>query len=166
MNIRDVTPGDAAAVARIYAPVVTDTAISFELEPPDAEEMAARIRRITGTHVWLVAETEDGIAGYAYGTPHRARAAYRFSAETAVYVDGTQRKRGVGKALYTELFPRLAERGFFQAFAGVALPNDASVALHRSVGFERIGVFPTIGFKFGQWHDVEWFHRRLREGTP
>ncbi|NNE43374.1 MAG: N-acetyltransferase [Gemmatimonadetes bacterium] len=164
--IRAATRADAAAVAEIYRPIVTDTPISFELEPPGAAEMAERIENVSETHVWLVAEADGGLAGYAYGTAHRARPAYRFATETAVYISAAHRGRGIARQLYDALFPRLAARGYYNAYAGVVVPNDASEALHRAVGFKRIGVFPAVGYKFGEWHDVSWWHRKLRNDSP
>ena len=140
------------------------TAISFELVPPTAEEFARRIRKVLdGGWAWLVAESEGKCVGYAYGSVHRERPAYRWSVETTVYVHDDYQRRGIARQLYTALFPVLADKGFCNAFAGVALPNDASVGLHRSVGFEPIGTFRGVGRKFGRWYDVAWFQRRLRD---
>ncbi|HEY4353773.1 MAG TPA: GNAT family N-acetyltransferase, partial [Paraburkholderia sp.] len=122
--------------------------------------------RYAAQWAWLVAEHHDRIIGYAYGSPHRERAAYRWSAETSAYVDAAVQRNGVGKALYRALFEALAAKGYCQAFAGMTLPNEASAALHRSVGFTPIGVFRAIGYKFGTWHDVAWMQRRLRDGSP
>ncbi len=148
----------------IYAPYVERTAISFELVPPTVEEFARRIRKVLdGGWAWLVAESERRCVAYAYGSVHRERPAYRWSVETTVYVQDDFQRRGIARELYAALFPVLAEKGFCNAFAGVALPNDASVGLHRSVGFEPIGTFRAVGRKFGRWHDVAWFQRRLRD---
>lgn len=164
--IRRGTRADAPGVGSIYTPVVTDTAISFETMPPNEAELAQRIEHCNRTHAWLVAEAGGPLAGYAYGTAHRAREAYRFSVETSVYVHPAHQGRGVGAALYARLFQELAELGYFHAFAAVTLPNDASTRLHASVGFRRIGTFPRVGFKFGRWHDVSWWHKMLRHGKP
>lgn len=161
--IRPALPADAAAMLAIYAPVVRDTAISFEETPPTREEFEARVRKVSDRWAWLVAERGGRVIGYAYGSQHRERAAYRFSTETTAYIAADARGQGVGRRLYEALFPVLASRGYCQAFAGVALPNPGSVALHRAVGFEPIGVFPKVGWKFGRWHDVAWFSRGLRE---
>ena len=162
---RDATEADAAAIQAIYAPIVTDTVISFETEAPSVEEMARRIRVVTERHPWLVAvdpSAGDLVAGYAYATGHRERAAYGWSVDVSVYIAGSHRGRGVGKQLYHALFERLAALGYVNAFAGVALPNEASVALHTSVGFEPVGVYRHVGFKLGAWHDAAWFQRLLR----
>ncbi|HKF82622.1 MAG TPA: GNAT family N-acetyltransferase [Solirubrobacterales bacterium] len=169
-RIRDADPArDAAACAAIYAPHVEGSSVSFEERAPDATEMAARIERCGTSHAWLVAEREGEVIGYAYATAFNERPAYRWSASVSVYVAGAARGAGVGRALYEDLFDRLRERGFRMACAGITLPNEASVGLHESLGFERIGVNRDIGWKHGAWRDVGWFQLRLapaREGPP
>lgn len=160
-TIRDADPGDGAVCARIYAPYVTDTAISFELEPPSAEQMADRIATAVRTHAWLVLEEDGEVIGYAYASPFKARLAYRWSCEVSVYMARERRGAGGGRALYEALFARLAQRGFHTAVAGMTLPNDASVALHRALGFEPVGTYRRIGWKNGAWHDVAWMQRSL-----
>lgn len=150
----------------IYAPIVERTAISFELEVPSLAEFEERIRRCSAQWVWLVAELHGRVAGYAYGSSHRERAAYRWSTETTAYVSPEFRRQGVATALYRGLLPALAALGYCNAYAGVALPNPASVALHERVGFRCIGTFPAVGHKFNQWHDVQWFHSPLRTDPP
>jgi phosphinothricin acetyltransferase len=152
---------DAQACARVYAPYVSDSVISFEERPPSGEEMAARMR---AAHEWLVAEEDGAVVGYAYGSPHHVRAAYRWAADVAVYIDAERHRAGVGRALYTELFERLRERGFWMLCAGITLPNDASSGLHRAMGFIPVGTYRRIGWKFGAWHDVEWLQLDLRPG--
>ena len=149
---------DAAACAAIYAPYVADTAITFETEAPGSEEMRARI---AAAHVWLVGENAGRIIGYAYGGEHKSRAAYRWSCEVSVYLERGLRRTGAGRALYQALFDRLVARGLRMAVAGITLPNDASVGLHRSLGFEPIGVFRRIGWKRGAWLDVARMQRAL-----
>jgi phosphinothricin acetyltransferase len=167
MLIRPANPArDAEAIANIYAPYVTAAAISFEYEAPTATEMAGRIERLTKTHAWLVAEDGGEILGYAYGCPHRERAAYQWATEVSVYVDPRQQRRGAGRALYEALFVLLAEQGYRIALGGIALPNDASVALHRACGFERVGVYRGIGFKQDAWWDVEWWQLDLESKLP
>lgn len=166
LELRPADPGrDAAACAAIYEPYVRDTAISFEDQPPDAEQIAERIERF---HQWLVAESSGEIVGYAYGCPHRERAAYRWATDVSVYVGREHHRRGIGRALYGELLTRLAAQGFYIACAGVTLPNDASVALHQSLGFTPVGVYRRIGYKLGRWWDVGWWQLSLREpdGSP
>ena len=162
MLIRHADPArDAAACAAIYAPFVNDTVISFEDQAPTMAEMAVRIERLTQTHAWLVAEDGGQILGYAYGCPHRERAAYRWATEVSVYIDPRHQRQGAGTALYKALFGQLAERGYRIALAGIALPNDASVALHESLGFVPLGIYRRIGFKFGAWWDVGWWQLEL-----
>jgi len=159
---------DASRIAEIYRPAVTERATSFELEPPDAAEMGARITKTLQRFPWLVDDDAGRIIGYAYAGPHRTRAAYRWSVEVSAYVADDMQRRGVGRALYEALFRVLVLQGYRTACAGITLPNAASEGFHRSVGFEPVGVFRGIGFKFGTWHDVEWLERPLvpRDATP
>lgn len=161
--IRSATTADAAALLAIYRPFVESTTVSFEATPPTVEEFAGRIAKSIAGWAWLVAEADGECLGYAYATSLRERAAYRWAAETAAYVRADQYRRGIGRALYHELFAVLKARGFCNAFAGVALPNDASLGLHTSLGFEPIGVFRRVGFKFDRWCDVAWFQRVLTD---
>ncbi|GAB3506152.1 GNAT family N-acetyltransferase [Amycolatopsis cihanbeyliensis] len=160
-KIRDASARDAEACAAIYAPYVTDTAISFESEPPSVAEMAERIAAATRTHAWLVLEHAGTIVGYAYGGPFKSRAAYRWSCEVSVYLDAGRRRAGGGRALYRALLDRLAERGFRTAVAGMTLPNEASTGLHHAMGFEPVGTCRRIGWKHGAWRDVAWMQRSL-----
>jgi L-amino acid N-acyltransferase YncA len=166
MEIRPATEADVGAMLAIYSPIVRATAISFELTPPSLEEFKERIRKASDRWACYVAEEGSAVLGYAYRSSHRDREAYRWSTETTAYVAAEARGRGVGKALYDELLPALAARGYCNAYAGVAIPNDASVALHQRVGFQLVGTFPAVGRKFGQWRDVAWFHRQLRQLPP
>lgn len=159
LDIRTARSDDAGAILAIYAPLVTDSIISFETDVPSIEEMEGRIRNTLKTHPYLVAEHQGRLAGFAYAGPHRMRNAYRLSVDVTVYVAEAARAKGVGKALYSVLFERLGGAGYHAAFAGIALPNPASEALHRSVGFEPVGTYKEVGFKFGTWHDVRWWQR-------
>ena len=162
MLIRHADPDrDAAACAAIYAPFVRDTVISLEEDPPEAAELARRIERISRTHPWLVAEEAGEMSGFAYGSLHRERAAYRWAVDVTVYVDPSYHRRGIGRALYTALFKLLAQQGYHMACAGVTLPNQASVGLHESLGFVPVGVYRRIDFKFGAWWDVGWWQLQL-----
>lgn len=167
MLIRDVDPAaDAAACAAIYAPFVADTSVSFEEQAPDAAHMAERMASTIRTHPWVVAEIDDEVAGYAYASSHRVRAAYRWTADVGIYVGAGHRGRGVGRALYRVLLELLARQGFHTACAGITLPNPASVALHEAVGFAPVGVYRQIGYKAGAWHDVSWWQCRLTQPGP
>lgn len=163
-RVRAASPQDAGACAAIYAPYVSETAVSFELEPPGEPEMAERIAASTRTHAWLVLEDAGAVVGYAYGAPFHRRAAYRWSCEVSVYVQMGRRRTGAGRALYEALLARLAERGYRTAVAGMTLPNEASEGLHRALGFEDVGTYRNIGFKLGGWHDVKWTQLALAEG--
>jgi L-amino acid N-acyltransferase YncA len=166
MLVRDAAEaGDAAACAAIYAPYVRDTSITFEYDPPSEREMASRIAASRESHAWLVAEDEGVVVGYAYGGPFKARAAYRWSCEVSVYIALDRRRTGAGRALYEELFTRLAARGYVTACAGITLPNDASEAMHKALGFEPVGTYRRIGWKHNTWHDVTWTQRPLTQ-TP
>jgi L-amino acid N-acyltransferase YncA len=165
-KIRTARSDDGAALAAIYRPYVLDTAISFEDVPPTPMEMSARIEATLKTCPFLVVEDDDGVLGYAYAGPHRARPAYRWSVDVTVYAAPDMHRRGLGRALYTELLDRLTRQGFHAAFAGIALPNEKSVGLHEALGFEPLGAYREVGFKFGKWHDVGWWRRALNTGLP
>jgi phosphinothricin acetyltransferase len=139
---------------------VRDTWISFELEPPTPDEMARRIADYGASHGWLVAEEGGRIAGYVYGSPHRNRAAYASSCDVAVYVDPAFARQGIGRALYGALLPLLGLR-YHAAFAGIALPNEASICLHEAMGFTPVGIYREVGKKLGGWRDVGWWQRLL-----
>lgn len=166
MNIRLATPADAEDIQAIYAPIVANTSISFELEPPTIDEMRERITKTMAQLPWLVSVDDAGrVQGYVYASKHRERAAYQWSVDVTAYVREDARGKGLGKALYAELRRQLVELGYFQAFAGIALPNEASVALHESVGFKPIGVYRNVGHKHGTWRDVGWWQLELQAPT-
>ncbi len=161
--IRVAAPTDALAIADIYTPIVRDTAISFELEPPSAQEVGARISATLRTLPWLVSLDELGsVSGYVYASKHRERPAYQWSVDVTAYVRADCRRQGVGQQLYGRLFEELVRLGYFQAFAGIALPNEGSIGLHESLGFEPIGVYRRVGFKHGAWRDVGWWQKELQ----
>jgi phosphinothricin acetyltransferase len=155
--IRPVTVADAAAICDIYNGYVRDTVITFEEAPVTPAEMARRIEDFTARFPWLVAEGEGAIVGYAYATPWRVRSAYRFSVETTVYVAPVHHGRGIGGSLYRELLEGLRKLEVHCAVACIALPNEASVALHEKLGFKKIGQFVEIGYKLGRWVDVGYW---------
>src|SRR4051794_18857885 len=155
---------DGAACAAVYAPYVEGSIVSFEEVAPDGAEMTRRIAATTREFPWLVAERDGEVAGYAYGSRHRDRAAYRWAADVAVYLDARHHGRGIGRALLTELVSQLRDQGLRWACAGIALPNDASVGLHESLGFELVGIYREIGFKAGAWHDVGWWALDMAPG--
>lgn len=166
IHIRLATSADAPAVLAIYAPVVLETAVSFEWIPPDARAMEVRIDATLQRLPWLVALAEGDspspqIVGYAYATPHRSRAAYQWAVEVSVYVATNARRCGVARTLYGSLFRLLQKQHYRTAYAVIALPNAPSLRLHEVLEFERVGVFPAAGFKHGRWHDVLWMRRQL-----
>ena len=161
-RIRLATEDDAADCLAIYGPVVLDTAISFELEPPSLEEMRQRIRSILERTPWLVVEDGAAVGGYAYAGPFRARPAYQWTTEVTVYVHPGHQGKGVGKALYTALLSALRPAGYRSVVGGITLPNPASAALHEAFGFRSVGAFKAAGFKFGRWHDVGFWQLELR----
>lgn len=163
--LRPARPDDANAVAAIYAPIVRDTPISFEIDPPSSEEIQRRIQGLREVHPWIVCCEGAAVLGYAYASRHHERAAYRWSVDVSVYVDAAQRGRSAGAGLYHALLEILRLQGFRRVYAGITLPNPASVGLHESVGFTQVGVYRSVGFKFGAWHDVGWWERGLGELT-
>jgi phosphinothricin acetyltransferase len=164
-TFRPATPQDAAGILAIYAPIVRDTAISFEVEPPTVPEMQQRISQTLQKLPWLVCECQGDILGYVYASPHRARAAYQWSVDVSVYVHADLHRSGIGRGLYTALFSLLYRQGFYNLYAGITLPNDGSVGLHEALGFQPVGIYRSVGFKFGIWHDVGWWHLPLRSGS-
>lgn len=159
--IRRATADDAGAIAAIYRPFVESTPISFEIVPPGESDMRRRMTDTTASYPWLVYESDGRVIGYAYASAHAPRAAYRWSVDTAIYVDTERHRRGVGRQLYDALFPLLVAQGFVNAYAGITLPNTASVGLHQAVGFRPVGVYHNVGYKMGAWH-VGWWELTLQ----
>lgn len=168
IRIRLALETDAEVLATVYSPFVEQTAISFETNPPGRDEMRRRIVETTAAYPWLVCEVEGEVVGYAYATQHRARAAYRWSVDTSAYIGAAHHRRGIGRGLYASLFDVLRAQGFFSAYAGITLPNVASVGLHEAVGFEKLGIYESVGYKLEKWHDVGWWQLVLqaRSETP
>lgn len=160
--IRLACAADAPAIRAIYAPLVARTPITFETQAPSVAEMRRRIAGLAGRMPWLVCARDGRRLGYAYASAHRERAGYRWSVDVSVYVAARARRHGVGRALYTSLLQILALQGFVNAYAGITLPNRASVRLHEAMGFRPIGIYRRVGHKLGAWHDVGWWSRTLR----
>ena len=160
--VRPASEADAGSISALYAAVVTGTAISFEETPPDGAEIARRMLSRPRLP-WLVAERDGHVIGYAYASQHRLRPAYRWSADCSVYVEPAHHVQGVGRLLYGELIPAVAGLGYRSLYAGIALPNPASVRLHEAMGFSLVGVFRDVGYKLGAWRDVGWWQRELSE---
>jgi len=165
-RIRLAAARDAAPIHGIYAPIVGGTFISFELEAPSVAEIERRIRDTLRKFPWLVCEDGDDLLGYAYACEHRERAAYQWAVDVSCYVHERARRRGIGRSLYAALFRVLALQGFTNAFAGIALPNAASVGMHAAAGFEPLGHYRDVGYKLGAWHDTVWMQRRLAPPPP
>jgi phosphinothricin acetyltransferase len=167
ITLRAASPADAGAIAAIYAPHVVDGTASFETDPPDLYAMLARMAASQGLYPWIVAAAGGEVVGFAYAAAFHPREAYRWCAETTVYVaDGAQR-RGVGRRLYGALIDTLRAQGFTQAVARIALPGEASVVLHQACGFAPVGVQHAVGYKHGRWIDVGLWQRALAEpATP
>ena len=162
--IRFASPHDAADIESIYAPIVRDTFISFETEPPSISELRFRIEKTLDMFPWLVADDGHGrVLGYAYASRHRERLAYQWSVDVSCYMHADARGQGTGKRLYAKLLKILTRQGFHAAFAGIALPNEASVRLHEAVGFQPLGVYREVGYKLGAWRDTGWWQCRLNE---
>lgn len=160
--IRAALAADAAALCSIYNRYVAETAVTFEEEPVSSDEMARRIANVLSASLpWLVAERGAEVVGYAYAAPWRARPAYRHSVEITAYVARRHAGRGVGTRLYGQLLPALRSRGVHAAIGGIALPNDASVALHEKFGLRKVAHFEQVGFKFDRWIDVGYWQRIL-----
>jgi L-amino acid N-acyltransferase YncA len=170
VRIRDTTAADVEAIADIYRTYVDESAVSFEEVAPDAGEILRRMHAAPRLP-WLTADSDGGLLGYAYSSMHRQRAGYRWSVDCSVYLKAGEGGRGIGRLLYTELLTLLRGLGYYRAYAGIALPNDASVGLHEAMGFVPVGVYEGVGFTQGAWHDVGWWQLSLRpagvgDGAP
>ncbi len=158
-EIRDATIADAQAILEIYGPMVAATPVSFEEVILNQADIEARIQ---DSHLWLVVEDVEEVVVYAYAARFHPRAAYRWSAEVSVYLSEKSRGRGVGRRLMSEVLTRLQALGYVNAFAGVTLPNPASVRLFESLGFEQIALQNQAGYKLGAWHDVGWWQLQVQ----
>ena len=162
MDLRDATAEDAGAIAAIYNPYVVGTRVTFDTDPLSADDMRARIADARAADLpWLVATEAGGIVGYAHASRWKGRWAYRYSVESTVYLEASRTRRGMGRVLYAALVDRLRERGIHAVIGGIALPNDASVALHERLGFEKVAHFRQVGFKLDRWVDVGYWQLLL-----
>jgi L-amino acid N-acyltransferase YncA len=164
---RPATVEDIAAITAIYRPAVLHGTASFELEPPDEDEMRRRFEAITKAgYPYLVAEASGRIAGYGYATAYRERPAYRYSVEDSIYVAPDAHRRGVGRALLAALIATCTERGFRQMIAVIGDSGQhASIGLHRALGFTVSGTLRAVGFKHGRWLDTVLMQRPLGAGN-
>ena len=160
-HLRLATPADAAEILEIYAPYVENTSVSFEYPVPTLDTFTARIAEVCAEYPYLVAVKDGGIVGYAYAHRHKERAAYGWNAELSVYLRPEVQGRGLGKMLYRALMAILVRQNVQTVYACVTMPNDKSVALHTSLGFDPAGVWSNAGFKHGRWRDVAWFEKSI-----
>ncbi len=167
-RIRFAKPEDARAILDIYEPYIKNTAITFETELITVEEFQERIARIQAKFPYLVYESEGRIAGYAYATGYRERAAFSWDCEASVYVAGEAHRKGIGTRLYQELFELLKQMGYYNIYAYICYPHDSSVELHRKFGFREVGIFHKTGYKLGRWWDLIVMEKALQdfEGAP
>lgn len=166
-KIRPAKVTDTEQIFAIYAPFIENTCITFETELPSEEAFRQRVEGILSAYPYLVCEFGGIVVGYAYASKHNERAAYRYSANVSVYIEDAFQGKGIGKALYTELFTLMREHGLYTAYAGITVPNEKSVALHTALGFMPVGTFHNAGYKHGSWHDVLWMEKALRNyNTP
>ena len=152
MIIRPVLPSDAKELLAIYAPYVADTTITFEYDIPSISEFTNRIKNISKSFPYLVAEENGKVVGYAYD----------WTCELSIYLDKDARSKKIGSQLYDTLEKELVSQGYVNLLACISLPNDISIAFHKKRGFNQVAHFPKIGFKFEQWHDIVWLQKRLK----
>lgn len=162
-KVRLANEDDSASILEIYAPFITDTVITFEYEVPTVTEFGKRITNIQKKYPWLICEVNGSVVGYAYASQFNERAAYDWSVDFSIYIKHLYHRKNIGKALYFALFELLKLQGYYNAYAGVTLPNIKSESLHQSFGFKSIGVYQNVGYKFGNWHDVKWFELKIQD---
>ena len=161
--IRLATPADSAAILSIYAPFITNTVITFEYDVPSVMDFRQRISSILQKYPWLVCEIDGAIAGYAYASAFHQRAAYNWSVDLSIYIHPLYHGKKIAQALYSALLEMLRLQGYCNAYAGITLPNLKSERLHRSFGFTPVGVYRNVGYKMGQWHDVQWLELKIQD---
>ncbi len=161
MIIRSVQLADAKAIQAIYQPYVTETAITFEVDVPTVLEFERRITKTLARYPYLVAEVDGKVLGYAYASTYYARAAYDWTVELSIYISKEARGQGIGSALYDALEEELKARGYLRFLACIALPNEASIAMHEKRGYVQVAHFPKVGYKFEQWHDIVWMQKTI-----
>ena len=163
--IRVVQDEDVDDILEIYAPIVVNSPWSFEMKVPSRKEFQDRIKKISNTHPFIVAESEGRVIGYAYATRLRQRAAYDPSVETSIYMHDSVHGQGEGRRLYSTLISTLQLLGYAQCFAGATLPNEGSATFHEKMGFTRVGTWPKVGYKFNKWWDVGWWHKEIQPNS-
>lgn len=161
MHIRDFCLDDVAPANELTNHHIRATTVHWSETTASDQEFHDYWRKGASTYPWLCAHVDGCFAGYAKASPWRERAAYRYTVETSVYVADAFHRKGVGRALMVELIARLGAHGFKQAVAGIGLPNDASIRLHESLGFRKVGVFTSVGLKFNTWLDAGFWQLEL-----
>ena len=163
IKIRDVLPEDAERIQEIYSPYVADTVISFEITVPDKSEMKKRIENLlANAFPYIVAENETGtVVGYAYADKFGEREAYRYSFIVSIYLDMEDQSKGIGQKLYDELENRMKKMGVVQVISAITGKNEKSLKFHEKNGFAKIGHFPNVGYKMGEWHDIIWMNKTI-----
>ena len=161
--IRQAKPTDTTEILDIYSPYIRDTSITFETEIPSVADLGKRIQSCLENWPWLVFERNGRIAGYAYASRYRERAAYQWSIECSVYIHNDHHRSGIAKALYISLFSILKAQGFTKVYAVINLPNDPSVALHENMGFKYLATYENVGYKLGKWKNVGWWQLQLND---
>ncbi len=166
--IRQATAEDSAEILKIYSRYITETAYTFEIEPPSLSDFTKRVAAIVDYHPYLLYVCDEKIVGFAYACTHRERLAYRFDVDVSIYLDMDYKGFGIGTKLYNMMFNILKAQGFYNVFSAITVPNLPSEALHKKFGFSEIGIFNNTGYKFGSWHGVRWLQKVLREydATP
>lgn len=163
IQIRKVTLNDAQECLDIYSYYVINTTITFEYDSPPLDEFKQRIQKITQKYPYLVAVMEDEIVGYAYATSYKDRAAYDWSVETTVYVKKDKNGLGIGKTLYTHLEENLRNNNIVNMLACITYPNPKSIDFHTKFGFDKVGHFPKVGYKFNDWRDIVWMQKAIKK---
>ena len=161
MIIRPVQLSDAENIRAIYQPYVTETVITFEVDVPTVQELERRITKTLTQFPYLVAEVDGKVVGYAYASTYYARAAYDWTTELSIYIAKESCGQGIGLALYTALEEELQTRGYLRFLACIAVPNEASISMHKKRGYVQVAHFPKIGYKFNKWHDIVWMQKNL-----
>lgn len=166
LNIRLATIDDAQVCAEVYRPYVEHTSFTFETIAPTTEMVTERMQGALEHYAWVVAERDGQVVGYAYAHEFSDRPAYDWTCETSVYVSVDERRGGVGRAMYDAMMDRLAERGYRRVIANVVSENEASIRMHKRMGFREVGRFERVGWKFDEWHDVTWLELDLDDDHP
>ncbi len=164
VEIRPATADDEMAILAIYGPFVSDSTVTFVNEIPTPQDFHEKMARVARRFPYLVCTINGEIAGFAFAAEERPHAAFQWNAELSVFLDPLFHRKGVATALYTALIQILKRQGFYNLYAAISLPNDASVALHKHFGFESRCLYEKSGYKMGAWHDMVWMHLRL--GQP